>query len=121
MGSHPANLALRFLLELAALVGVGFLGYLLSFGWPRFLLAAALPIAAAAIWGTFAVPDDPSRSGSAPVPVAGWVRLLIEATVLGLGIAGLATASRTVALVVMASVIGHYLLSLDRIRWLLAR
>ena len=121
MGSHPANLALRFLLELAALVGLGFLGYLMSFGWPRFLLAAALPVVAAAIWGTFAVPDDPSRSGTAPVPVAGWIRLMIEAAVFGLGIAGLATASEFVALPVLTLVVIHYLLSVDRVRWLLAR
>ena len=121
MGSHPANLALRFLLELAALAGLGFLGYLLSFGWPRFLLAAALPVAAAAIWGAFAVPDDPSRSGNAPVPVAGWLRLAIELAIFGLGIAGLATASKTAALSVLVLVIIHYLLSVDRIRWLLAR
>ena len=121
MGSHPANLALRFLLELAALIGLGFLGYLLSVGWPKFLLAAALPIGAAAIWGTLAVPDDPSRSGNAPVPVAGWVRLMLEAAVFGLGIAGLATASEVVALLVLALVVAHYALSVDRIRWLLAR
>lgn len=120
MGSHPANLTLRFLLELAALAGLGFLGYLASFGWPRFLLAAALPLGAAAVWGTFAVPDDPSRSGNAPVPVAGWLRLLIELAIFGLGIAGLATASKTVALGVLVLVILHYALSVDRIRWLIA-
>lgn len=46
---------------------------------------------------------------------------MIEAAVFGLGIAGLATASEYVALPVLTLVVIHYLLSVDRVRWLLAR
>ncbi|WP_280456932.1 DUF2568 domain-containing protein, partial [Nocardia carnea] len=37
----------------------------------RWLLVVLLPVVAAAAWGVFAVPDDPSRSGAAPVAVPG--------------------------------------------------
>ncbi|MFD2270700.1 DUF2568 domain-containing protein [Undibacterium arcticum] len=39
-----------------------------------------VPIAAAAVWGAFAVPGDASRSGSAPIAVSGVLRLGIEVT-----------------------------------------
>ena len=68
MGSHPINLALRFLLELSALFAMGVWGWRYSEGWLRFVLALSIPIIAAVLWGTFAVPDDPSRSGGAPIP-----------------------------------------------------
>ncbi len=78
MGTHPVNLAVRFFLELSALASFGIWGWRLrEDGW-RFALALAIPLTAAALWGTFAVPDDPSRSGSAPVPVPGILRLAIE-------------------------------------------
>ena len=78
MGSHPVNLAIRFLLELAALLATGVWGWRQSDGWPRFILALGVPLVAAVLWGTFAVPDDPSRSGKAPVAIPGIIRLLIE-------------------------------------------
>jgi hypothetical protein len=78
MGSHPINLILRFILELAALTGMSIWGWKQSDGWFRFVLAIGIPIIAAAIWGTFAVPDDPSRSGKAPVVVPGLLRLGVE-------------------------------------------
>ncbi len=46
--------------------------YLLSLGLPLLLMAIM------AIWGTFAVPNDPSRSGSAPIVISGMQRLIIE-------------------------------------------
>ena len=57
MGSHPANLALRFLLELAALVGLGMWGWSMTDGWFKVVLAVAMPVVGAALWGTFAVPE----------------------------------------------------------------
>ncbi len=83
MGSHPLNLGLRFLLELAAL------GSLSMFAWVRFdgpLKWAAvfgLPLLFMVLWGTFAVPGDPSRSGSAPVSTPGAVRLGLELCLFG--------------------------------------
>lgn len=78
MGSNPINLTVRFFLELTALIAMGFWGWNQREGALRFVLAFGIPIIAAAIWGVFAVPNDPSRSGSAPVPVPGMLRLALE-------------------------------------------
>jgi len=69
MGSHPINLAIRFLLEVMALLAMGFWGWRFGEGWLRFALAAILPIIAALLWGIFAVPSDPSRSGGAALSI----------------------------------------------------
>ena len=95
MGSHPLNLAVRFLLELAALISMGAWAWRSGEGWVRFVLAGLVPLVAAALWGTFAVPDDPSRSGSAAVAVPGLVRLAVEVAVLGFGVWTLAQAGFT--------------------------
>jgi hypothetical protein len=63
MGYHPINLALRFLLELAALYFIGRWGWVQYDGIWRYILAIGLPLVAATIWGVFRVPDD----GGAPV------------------------------------------------------
>jgi len=78
MGSHPINLTIRFLLEVIALLVIGYWGWNQSDNRFRFILAFGIPIIVAAIWGTFAVPDDPSRSGKAPVPIPGLLRLTLE-------------------------------------------
>lgn len=121
MASAWWNLTLRFLLELAAVAGFGLAGWNLGdsplWRWPLVLL---LPLAAAALWGIFAVPGDPSRSGAAPVPVSGGVRLLLELLVLCGGAAAWWIAGhRTAALVLAILVAVHYGLSADRIAWLL--
>lgn len=115
------NLTLRFLLELAALAGFGLAGWRLGDSslsrWP---LALLLPIAAAALWGIFAVPGDPSRSGAAPVPVSGSIRLLLELLVLCGGAAAYWIAGHRMAALTLAMLVAfHYGLSADRIRWLL--
>jgi hypothetical protein len=120
MGSHPSNLALRFLLELVALCSLGLWGWNMSDGWIGWLLAPVLPLAAAAMWGTFAVPNDPSRSGAAPVPIPGVLRLLLElafftAAVLCLHSLGWERWAVGVALIVIL----HYASSYDRVAWLL--
>ncbi|MEW6632293.1 MAG: DUF2568 domain-containing protein [Pseudomonadota bacterium] len=120
MGNAWWNLTLRFLLELAALLGLGMAGWSLSAGFWRWILAGALPLLAAVLWGTFAVPKDPSRSGRAPVPVPGSMRLVLELVILFCGVggfyaAGFTTTGRIVALLVIIS----YAFSLDRLRWLL--
>lgn len=80
-GAHPINLALRFALELSALAALGAWGWGRGSGWTAAALAIGLPLAAAVVWGTFAVIGDPSRSGKAPVPVPGPVRLALEVAV----------------------------------------
>ena len=117
---HTANLTLRFLLELAALGGFAMLAWNLSAGCWRFLAAIAVVIAVGTIWATFAVPDDPSRSGNAPVPVPGALRLVLELAILfggawGFHIVGFSWTGLALGVLVIV----HYLLGTERIVWLL--
>ena len=122
MRSHPANLMLRFLLEVIALVSVGIWGWQQSENWVRFVLAIGIPIAMVIIWGTFAVPDDPSRSGSAPVPTPGIIRLIIELGFFGLAVWALMDMGWSVWSLIMAIVVlAHYVISYDRLTWLLSK
>jgi hypothetical protein len=122
MGYHPVNLAFRFLLEIATLAAMFYWGWSQHDGLLRIILAVSFPVIAAIIWGTFAVPDDPSRSGKAPVPVPGAVRLLLELFFFGIG-AGLLIVSGKVGLgiALSVSVLIHYAVSYDRVRWLLEK
>lgn len=72
-GIRTANLGLRFALELALLAGVAWWGWHVE-GW---LPAVALPIAFAAVWGTFLSPK-------ARVPLARPPRLALELAVFAL-------------------------------------
>ena len=120
MASHPLNLALRFLLEIAALVAIGYWGFSQHTGIWRFLMSFGLPVIAAAIWGTFAVPDDPSRSGKAPVPIPGVLRLVLELSLFGFAVWALYNAgSPVLALIMLGITISHYALSYDRVTWLI--
>ncbi|MFD1986019.1 YrdB family protein [Mesorhizobium newzealandense] len=120
MGNAWWNLTLRFLLELAALLGLGLAGRGVSDGWWRWILALALPLIAAVLWGTFAVLNDPTRSGRAPVPVPGAVRLVLELVILFGGAAGIYVAGYTTAGIIVALLIAiSYAFSLDRLGWLL--
>lgn len=120
MGTHPINLTLRFLLELVALISVGMWAWKQSDGWLRFVLAIGIPIVLAAIWGTFAVPNDPSRSGAAPVVTAGFIRLIIEFAFFAFGTWSLYKLGyNKIGLAFGMIVVLHYLLSYDRVAWLL--
>ena len=119
MGSHPVNLALRFILEIAGLVALGWWGWNQGEGILRFVLAFGIPILAAVLWGTFAVPDDPSRSGKAPVQVPGIVRLLLELAFFVSATWSLfAEGAATLGWIYGIAVLVHYLASYDRILWL---
>lgn len=120
--SVGANDVLRFILEIWALIAFGYWGLNQNFGLFNYVLAIALPIAAAAIWGTFAVPDDPSRSGGAPVPVPGVVRLVLELLIFGLAFLAMFVGTLFyISLVYVILVIVHYILARNRIRWLLSK
>jgi len=109
-------------LELSALLATGIWGWQQREDWLRFALALGIPLLLAAVWGVFAVPGDPSRSGKAPMPVPGWLRLVIELAFFALGVWALYDLGYTTpAWVLGVLVIVHYLASYDRIRWLLAR
>jgi hypothetical protein len=119
MGSHPINLLLRFLLELCVLAVAGYWGWTVSSGFTRFLLVLGLPLLLAIVWGTFAVPNDPSRSGHAPIPVPGVVRLVLELVNFAYAAWALYDADLPLAgLILAVLVIVHYILSYDRVTWL---
>lgn len=115
----PWNLALRFGLELAALAGLGALTWRHTSGLGRWVGVIGVPLAIAVIWATFNVPDDPSRSGAAPVVVPGAARLALELLILGGGAVALAVAWRREAGIALAALLVlHYAASIPRIQWL---
>ena len=121
MGSNPINLTIRFLLEISALGAAGIWGWKQSDSWIRFILAIGVPVLIGTAWGIFAVPEDPSRSGAAPVAVPGIVRLIIELAIFtfatwALYDSGIIRISWTFAIIVAI----HYIVSYDRIKWLLS-
>ncbi len=118
MSNHPINLALRFSLELIALGTVGSWGYMQSETWTKWLFALGLPVLFMTIWSVFAVPNDPSRSGKAPIPTNGILRLIIEWSLFGLASWAFFDGGSYYAILFACMVILHYLLSFDRIRWL---
>lgn len=120
MSSNPLNLALRFILEIAALFALGYWGWTQHDGLWRFVWSIGLVILAAVVWGTFAVPNDPSRSGKAPVQVPGIVRLVIELLLFAAGVWAFTDAGQPVwGTVLGVFTILHYAISYDRIIWLL--
>ena len=120
MASNPINLALRLILEIAALFSLGYWGWTQHDGLWRFVWSIGLVVLAAVVWGTFAVLEDPSRSGKAPVPVPGAVRLVIELAFFAAGTLAFFAVGRPLwGLALGILTVIHYALSYDRIIWLL--
>lgn len=120
MGSNPINLAVRFILELMALFLLGLRGWTVGEGLIRYVWMITLPIGAAALWGIFRVPGDPSSSGKAPVRVPGWIRLILELTIFAAATLTLSALDKPNLGIAFGVIVGlHYLLSWDRILWLL--
>ena len=119
MGSNPINLAVRFLLEIAGLMAIGYWGWHQGEGFLSIVLAIGLPVIAAVLWGTFAVLEDPSRSGKAPVPIPGILRLVLETAFFGFATWALYDAGGPqLGLVYAIVVLLHYAVSYDRLLWL---
>ena len=120
MGSNPINLGIRFLLELGALAALAWFGWTQGRGIYRYLLAIGLPVAAAALWGVFAVPDDPSRAGTPVIPIPGLARLVFELAFFAAATWALvATGATTLAWTYGLVVVAHYAASYDRVWWLI--
>ena len=117
MGRHPVNLALRFFLEIAAFVAIGYWAWTAHTGVLRVVLVILLPVLAAFIWGAFRVPNY----GGAPlVQVPGVVRLLIELGIFGFAVWGLFDAGAvTTALIFGGITLLHYITSYDLVLWLI--
>lgn len=114
---RPIDLAVRAILEIAAVLGL-VLGGLASIpGVMGLVLALGAAGAAAAAWATFRVPDDP---GPSPWPIPGSARLALELVLLGLGAVGWLLAGwLIVAVLTGALIVLHYLMTGPRVRWLL--
>ena len=115
------NLGLRFILELAALAGIGAGTWALTTGWFRWVSVVLAPLVAAAAWGAFRVAGDTSSSGKAPVEVPGPVRLVLEFVVFVGGWWGAMKAGwTTFALVYAVALVVHHAAGLQRVRWLVS-
>ncbi len=120
MSKQPVNLAIRFALEVVAIISFAIWGLKLLDCWFSIILAIILPLIFALLWGVFAVPDDPSRSGKTVVVTPGLIRLVLELVLFGaaawmlfdLHFLRLGWIFSTVVLI-------HYVSSYDRIAWLL--
>ena len=120
VGTHPANLAFRFVLELATIGALVVWGVRAADGVWGWVLGIGAAIVGMAAWGTFRVPGDASASGEAPMAVPGPARLAIELALFALATWGLfAVGLTTAGWVLGAAVVVHYALSWDRIGWLL--
>lgn len=78
-----ANLAIRFLLEMCALVALGYFGFRIGHGpVARFIIGLGAPLLAATVWALFVAPN-----ASIAAPDA--VRFALELAVLGSAAAAL--------------------------------
>ncbi|MGI8404066.1 MAG: YrdB family protein [Thermomicrobiales bacterium] len=111
----------RFALELAAIVGLGWWGWALGDGgFAGTIFAILIPGIAFTIWGVFAVRNDPSRNPNPPVAVPGWLRLIIELSVFGLAAYGIWTSGSRAASETLLTGVGIvYAVTWDRQWWLL--
>ena len=120
MSKHPINSAVRLLLELIAITSFGIWGYHQSETATGVLLAILLPLGFAVLWGVFAVRDDPNRSGKTVVQTPGIIRLPLELGLFGVAAWMLLDLDYSrIALIFGATTAIHYILSYDRIAWLL--
>ena len=110
----------RFVLEVLALVFIGWWANTLASGWAGVFYSLFLVAATMLIWGVFNVPGDESRSGKAPVAVSGRTRLLIEVCIFLLATFSMFKILGSIyAGLFFASIIAHYYHTKSRITWLL--
>lgn len=120
MSKHPLNSAVRFILELGGIITFGIWGYHQSETGIRILLTLLLPLGFAVMWGVFAVRDDPSRSGKTVVQTPGVIRLILELALFAAAAWMLINLGYPLSgWIFGGGVLVHYILSYDRIVWLL--
>ena len=120
MANNPLNLLIRFILELVCLVSSGYWAWITLDNIFKYILSFGIPIILAFLWGTFAVKNDPSRSGKALVEVPGWLRLILEFAIFGFGTLAIYKSGYSIASLIFSGIVLlHYMVSYDRIIWLL--
>ena len=79
-----------------------------------------IPLLLAFVWGVFAVSGDPSRSGKTVVKTPGIIRLFLEFSIFTIGAFAIFKSGYSIFSYIFSGVvILHYLLSYDRIVWLI--
>ena len=120
MSVYFINLIFRFVLELFALSSFALWGWQQVDGWLQFVVALGLPILLASTWKIFAVPADPSRSGKAPVPTKGWLRLVMELLFFSFAAWCLNDIGQTTLGIILGIAVAfHYMIAHKRTIWLL--
>lgn len=95
---RAANLALKFLLELAAFAALAWWGASVGSGVVSVLVAVAAPLAAVVLWGLFAAPRASRR-----LPLRS--RVPLELAILGLAAVALSAVAGAAAGVVLGALI----------------
>lgn len=114
------NLIGRFLLEVFAYLSMALLGFFLTDSILRWGFAIFIPVTLAIPWTYINVPGDPAREGKALIPVPGIIRLLIELLYFSFGVfASYYVMGEIVAFIFFGLLAVHYLISYDRVLWLL--
>lgn len=117
MANHPINLLLRFILELAAWLALGYWSWVAHQGSMRWLLVLGLPLTTIVIWGVFRVPENPHE---ALVAVSGIVRLILEGIILfGGALALYASDLKEWGIAFAVILVVHYAAAYDRVMWLI--
>jgi hypothetical protein len=117
MNSHPLNLALRAVLELLLIFIYFYWPWKTFLGASKLVISIGLPILLVSVWAVFKVDGDP---GKAVVAIPGWSRLILEACIFLGGFFLLTQLSYTKqAYLFLGISILHYIISYDRIAWLL--
>jgi len=111
----------RFPTELIALGGLFWWGWSIADGGiGGIVLGGLFFLIGAALWGTFAVPNDQARNPNPPIGVPGWLRLLIEIAVLGTAAYGIwVSGARWLSETLLTLSGVYYLFSYERTVWLL--
>jgi len=110
---QPANLLLRFALEVYALWAMLSYPLYVFDGWYRVAGAILFPLLASLIWGIFRVPND---GGKPLVQLQGKARLLIEFLFFSMAcLAFFARGEALIAGIFLGVVLAHYLYSRQRV------
>ena len=113
------NLILRFLLETVAFISPAFYIASITSSYLSIILPILTTLTLAAIWGIFAVPNDPSRSGKTVVKTPGWIRLILEQCIFTFGAYCIwQLGYETTAWVFLGVVVVHNLMFWERNAWL---
>ena len=118
-GFHPANLIVRFLLEIALLASFAVWTIEQLEGTAGIILAFLAALAVATLWGVFAVRGDRSRSGKTVVATPCKLRIGLEFLLFGMAIwMNHDLSLNWVAVTLFFMTFLHYAISIDRLEWL---